>query len=284
MSFKPVKYLSVLLLAVIIATVCLACKDSEASPSAEQVLENTLAAQADVASFRLDATLTVDVQSSDTEGAISLDANCAVDLADREAEAAADLSLQMTGLAITAEMQAYVVDNYTYIMTSMFGQTEWTKQAITADTWQTIEDGQYQIQGLLESVAAELVKEENLNGVGCYVLELTPDLDQLQQALMEQPGIGEGLAEMPDLDSMVQEMTLKIWVDKETFFLMKANISMTLVMDPETMGMSEGEGTATIELSLELLAYDYNQPISIDLPSEAQSATEGSSDYELPFF
>jgi outer membrane lipoprotein-sorting protein len=280
MSFKPVKYLSVLLLAVIIITACLACKESEASLSAEQVLENTLAAQADVESFRLDVTLTADVQSSDTEGAISLDANCAVDLADREAEATADLSLQMTGLAITAEMQAYAVDNYAYIMTSVFGQTEWTKQAIPADTWQTIADSQHQIQGLLGSVAADLGKEENVNGVGCYVLHLTPDLDELQQALMEQPGIGEGLAEMPDLESIVQKMTFKVWVDKDTYFLTKAKIDITIIIPADTVGTSEG----TVNLSLELLAYDYNQPISIELPSEAQSANEASSDFELPFF
>lgn len=284
MSIKPVKYLSVLLLALTIVTVCLACKGTEAALSAEQILEKTLAAQEDVNSFRLDATLTVDVQSSGTETTISADANCAVDVADREMEAIADVDLQMPGMTLTAEMEAYVVDNYAYVMTSVLGQTQWMKQAMPADAWQNIENSQYQVEGLLESVEAEIVKEENLNGVDCYVLELTPDLDELQQALMEQPGIGAGLAEMPDLDSIVQKMTFKVWVAKDTFFLMKADIGMTLVMDPETMGMPAGEGTATIELSLQMVASDYNQPISVDLPPEAQSASEASSGLDLPFF
>jgi hypothetical protein len=116
------------------------------------------------------------------------------------------------------------------------------------------------------------------------VLALTPDLDKLQQALLEQPGIGEQLAEMPDLDSMIQKMTIKIWVAKDTYFLMKAVVAMTLVIDAQAMGMPAGEGTATIELSLQMAAHDYNEPVSVELPAEAATATEGSSGFELPFF
>jgi hypothetical protein len=102
--------------------------------------------------------------------------------------------------------------------------------------------------------------------------------------MMEQPEIGAQLAEMPDLESMVQKMTFKVWVAKDTYFLMKAIVGMTLAMDAETMGMAAGEGSANIELSLQLVAHDYNQPISVDLPAEALSAEEGSSGFELPFF
>ena len=48
----------------------------------------------------------------------------------------------------------------------------------------------------------------------------------------------------------------------------------------ETAGIPAG----TVDLSLEILAYDYNQAISIELPPEAASAEEGSSGFELPFF
>lgn len=282
MSIKPVKYLSALLLAVTIVTVCLACSGTEASLSAEQVLENTLAAQENVDSFRLDATITIDVQSPEAETAISAEANCAVDLADREMEAIADMDIQMTGFSLSAEMQAYVVDNYTYAMTSILGQTQWTKQALPAETWQNIENSRYQIEGLLDSVEAEIVKQERLNGVDCYVLELTPDLGELQQALMEQPGIGDAFTEMPDLESMVQNISFRVWVAKDTYFLMKADIDMTLVMDTANMGMPVGEGPATIQLSLQVIASDYNEPISVELPPEAESATEGSG-LDLPF-
>jgi hypothetical protein len=284
MSIKPVKYLSVLLLALLITTVCLACKGTEASLSAEQVLENTLAAQADVESFQLDATITVDVQSPEADATISADADCALDLKDKEMEAIASMAMNIPGMTMNVEVQAFAVDDYVYMMTSMFGQEQWTKQAIPANTWENIENSQYQLDSLLQYVEAEIVKEEGLNGVDCYVIALTPDLGELQQALMEQPGIGAQLAEMPDLESMVQKMTLKIWVAKDTYFLMKATIGMTLVMDAEAMGMTSGEGSATIELSLQLVAHDYNQPISVELPLEAQSATEGSSGFELPFF
>jgi len=284
MSIKPVRYLSVLLLALLIITVCLACKGTEASLSAEQVLENTMAAQADVESFQLDATITVDVQSPEADASISANADCALDLKDKEIEAIASVAMSIPGMTMNVEMEAYAVDGYIYMMTSMFGQEEWTKQAIPAETWQTIENSQGQIDSLLEAVEAEIVKEESLNGIDCYVLALTPDLDQLQQALLEQPGMGEQLAQMPDLDSMVQKMTFKIWVAKDTYFLMKAIVNMTLVMDAEAMGMPAGEGTATIELSLQMAAHDYNEPISVELPAGAATATEDSSGFELPFF
>ncbi|MBM4445204.1 MAG: hypothetical protein FJ020_07885 [Chloroflexi bacterium] len=284
MSIKSVRYLSVLLLALLITTVCLACKGTEASVSAEQVLENMMAAQADVESFQLDATISVDVQSPEADATISADADCALDLKDKEMEAVASMAMNIPGMTMNVAMQAYAVDDYIYVMTSMFGQEQWTKQAIPAGTWQNIENSQYQIDSLLEVVEAEVVKEESLNGVDCYVLALTPDLAELQQALLEQPGIGDQLAEMPDLESMVQKMTFKIWVAKDTYFLMKAIVDMTVVMDAQAMGMPAGEGSATIELSLQMAAHDYNEPVSVDLPAEAATATEGDSGFDLPFF
>lgn len=284
MSIKPVKYLCALLLALTIVTVGLACGGTGASVSAQDVLENALAAQEDVNSFRLDATITADVQSSGTQTTITADANYALDLEDREMEGIADVNMQMPGFSLAAEVQAYVVDNYTYVMTSALGQTEWAKQALPVETWQSIENGRYQIESLLDSVEAETVKEESLNGVDCYVLELTPDLSELQQALMEQPGIGDALADMPDLESIVQNMDIRVWVAKDTYFIMKADIDMTLVMDPEAMGVPASEGTATVELSLQMTVSDYNEPVSVDLPPEALSASEGTSGLDLPFF
>jgi hypothetical protein len=281
MSIKPFKYLSVLLLAIVITTVGLACSGTGASLSADQVMENAVAAQADVESFRLDATLTASVEDPEAgTTTVSLDADCAVDLEDAEIEAIADLSLDMTGMNIAAEIEAYVVDNYAYMMMSLMGQTTWTKQPVPADIWETVEGSQSQLEGLLGSVDAEVVKEEKVNGVNCYVVEIAPDLGQLQQALMDQPGLGEDLGEMPDLESMVEELSFKLWVAKDTYFLSKAKINITLNMADETAGIPAG----TVDLSLEIVAYDYNQSISIELPPGAESAEEGSSGFELPFF
>ena len=51
-------------------------------------------------------------------------------------------------------------------------------------------------------------------------------------------------------------------------------IDMDVELTPEAMGFPAGEGTLTMDITLDFLAYNYNQPVSIVLPPEAAEATD----------
>ena len=288
MSTKLGKSLSFVLLALII-TACLACKGTEASLSAEQIMEKATAAQADVRSGVLDVdNLTINFQGkssgSDTGGTISLDGSCAIDQANKEvgANANANISMGMPGqpsISMTMTMQMYVVDNCTYTMMSLPGQKPtWTKQEIPADFWETLNSIESQTDPL-DIAEVKLIREEKVGDIDCYLLEIVPDFDKLQQQLTEGANI-----QLPNLKDMISSFSLNVWVAKDTFFISKAQMEMTLLLTSEVLGASAGGDEMTLNMSLDLQAHDYNQPVSIELPPEALKATEGTSSlFGLPF-
>ena len=55
---------------------------------------------------------------------------------------------------------------------------------------------------------------------------------------------------------------------------MKAEIEMSLEFTPEAMGYPEEEGEGAIDLFMTMLIFNYNQPVSIELPPEAEDAID----------
>ena len=288
MSTKLGKSLSFVLLALII-TVCLACKGTEASLSAEQIMEKATAAQADVRSVVLDLdNLTINFQGkssgSDTGGTISLDGSCSIDQANKEvgANANANISIGIPGqpsMIMTMGFEMYVVDNYTYTMISLPGQKPtWTKQEIPAGFWETLNTVESQTDPL-DIAEVKLIREEKVGDIDCYLLEIVPDFEKLQQQLTEGTNM-----QLPNLKDMISSFSLNVWVAKDTFFISKAQMEMTLLLTSEVLGTSAGGDEITLNMTLDLQAHDYNQPVSIELPPEALNATEGTSSlFGLPF-
>ncbi len=101
-------------------------------------------------------------------------------------------------------------------------------------------------------------------------------MEQLWQLAMQQPKLpGE---EVPDVaEEFLQEMftsfSVKQWIAKDTYFPIKAEIDM--VIDPASAAMGlQVEGSVPAGISMVLLFYNYNQPVSIVLPPEAEEAIE----------
>jgi len=81
---------------------------------------------------------------------------------------------------------------------------------------------------------------------------------------------------MPDFEDMIKNLSIKIWVAKDTFFPMKAETIMKMVITAEDMGEMAGEeeGEMTMDMETTVTYRNYNQPVSIVLPGEAQDAIE----------
>ena len=49
---------------------------------------------------------------------------------------------------------------------------------------------------------------------------------------------------------------------------------MSMKITPEIMGYAEEEGEVDMTMTMNMLTYDYNQPVTIVLPAEAAEAVE----------
>lgn len=49
---------------------------------------------------------------------------------------------------------------------------------------------------------------------------------------------------------------------------------MALELNPEALGSPEEQGLMTMDITIDLMVYNYNQPVSIILPQEAEEALE----------
>ena len=90
---------------------------------------------------------------------------------------------------------------------------------------------------------------------------------------------GEGM--MPEisedvLDGLFRDFKVKQWLAKDTFYLVKAEIEMNMELEPADLGYPDEEGFMKMDIFMSMLAYNYNQPVSITLPAEAADAIESS--------
>ncbi len=285
---------SFLLILVLLAVLALVgCGSPETKVSADKVVQDALAAQAGSSSYRmvvkLDASAQGTMSGSALNATLSGTVDCLFDQTNKKMKGQAEADINVTGeqpMAFKAGAEVYVVDNYTYMQATVMGMSqEWTKQALPADFWQSLASDNFQM-ALLTSVEAEYLKEEKVGGVTCYVLDLTPDVSQLQQMLQQMLSDGSSNqgtdSEIPNLESFVKSMSFKVWIAKDTSFLTQTKIELTLSITPEALGQPANGESLTITLDLTMNTSDFNQSVSIQLPDEAKNADEGEG-FELPF-
>ena len=145
------------------------------------------------------------------------------------------------------------------------------------DFWFTQENAQF-IDSLLQSTEAESLPNDKVGGVNCYVLDLDADIAAIQQALSQQ---SSGLDEIPDMSKLVSNLSIKVWVAKDTSYVTKMEIVLAATIPSEVLGGAAGGKGLDISLTITMAASNFNKSVSIQLPTEAQNAT--GDGFDLPF-
>ena len=68
--------------------------------------------------------------------------------------------------------------------------------------------------------------------------------------------------------------SVKQWIAKDDYFIMKVELDAVMKSTPEIMAYMGEEGEMSIDITIVFLAYNFNQPITIELPPEAENAIE----------
>jgi predicted small lipoprotein YifL len=256
-------------------------------PPAQEIIDGAVQALDDIQTYDFEIDMAMDM-AAESEGEkvemkMEADYSGALDLDNQQMRMGMDLNVKMTGEdAIDAAMELYLIDGTGYTMTDIPGaEPFWEEDEVTEADWEQIIEvlmlAKPQLE-LLEASEVEVIGSESVKGVDCYVLRLTPDLEQLWETAGKQAALGF-TEEMgwPDLSAEVLDkasssFSVKQWIAQDTYLLMKTAMDINLELTAEAMGMPEEEGVATIALVMDVLAYNYNQPVSIELPPEAEEA------------
>ena len=176
------------------------------------------------------------------------------------------------------ETEEYIINNtMLYMQMDMSGILPkfsfWLKSEMTEADWES-EDLLRQQMELLNYSNVTLLDDEEVNGVACYVLKIVPETEKcweimMNQLIMDQPGMGTEMQNTSDIvNQSLSNMTMTEWIAKDTMFVMKSETAMDMTMSLDT------KEEAKVVMDYELVFYDYNVPVTIVLPPEAEAAMD----------
>jgi hypothetical protein len=190
---------------------------------------------------------------------------------------------------ICVEIEMYVINNTMYTKVDMSAilpnLSLWLKSEMTEEDWAS-EDLLGQQMELLNCSNVTLLDDEEVKGVDCYVLKIVPDIETYWEIIMNQsimelnPGMGAEMQNISDvLNQSISNMTMRVtmtdWIAKDTMFVMKSEAAMDMTMSPDT------EEEAKMAMDYTMTFYDYNVPVTIVLPPEAENAMDISDPFGM---
>lgn len=172
------------------------------------------------------------------------------------------------------ESSIYIVGNVLYIK-GLFPDEpqQWVKTSVPENYWQ-IQNQAKQLTELLKLSEVAVLPPETTRDldVPSHVLQVAPKLEGFWELVAQQPGIGLPPQPPPGvaLSQIVRSRELKLWLAQTTGLPLKVEMRMKVQMGP----VAQPSGERSMDIVVTMLFYDYNQPVSIELPAEAEGAEE----------
>ena len=277
----------------------------EELPTAEELIEKLVEAQTDVKSYEMegnmDVSMLMDIPEEEMlmdvpmgipmDIAVLVDITGAFDGENEEMMMSMDMDIDMSGeVTMSMVMEMYVVEGWMYMMMDipMMGP-QWMKTEMPySEVLQEIESIDFTKSQMefLQSGDIVVTGVEKLDDIECYILELNPDMSKLWELLMEQiqmPGDtmpvmpGDEFEEMIEsIDNIVKDISGTYWIEKDTYYIHKGEVAFTMEITPEAMGITDEEGSIAMDIAMDMIMYNYDKPVTIVLPPEAEDAVEES--------
>ena len=191
-----------------------------------------------------------------------------VDWAKERIKAQLRATPSLYGIAFPISADMYVVDNYSYTqMTIASVASDWSRTVLPADFWPGADDIRL-LGRILQHTQAKSLPDEKVAGTDCFVVQLTPDIAAVQQMLSQQSVIS---GEFPNLANVINSLSFKVWVAKDTSHFTKIEMALSAHVTPEALGKTANGDALDIALSVTMRITDFNKPVSIELPAGAHS-------------
>jgi hypothetical protein len=153
----------------------------------------------------------------------------------------------------------------------------WTKTPAPDNYWKLLNQAG-QLAALLQGQNATILTPEKVHSgnldILCDVLQVTPDLKTLWSLMTIQPGIQLPKDAPPGVafSQFIKKAQMKLWIAQDSGFPIKSELSMSFQIGPAQVQALKND--ISMDIIINMLYYDYNKAITIDLPDEAKNATD----------
>ena len=272
-----VKRILVLSLALILSFTLVGCGGELTQEEVDRIITNVTTAQYDTVKIDMDMLMAVEVVGGSEPGEMTMvgGGSGVMDMANREMQMTMNMTMDIPELGEQEmETEVYLVGEWMYTSVDIpeIGK-QWIKMEVTQDIWQQQNQIEQQIELLKTAVEVNYLGSEAVNGTTCYVFEIVPSMEALGELLSQQaPGMDFSQLNLADL---YKEMSVKEWIAKDSYQVMKTEVDMVMEMRPEDVDATEADfEKMAMDINMGMRLYDYNQPVSITLPPEALDAPE----------
>ncbi len=241
-------------------TVIPGCKGAEEkAPAAKEIVEAAIEAVTQLNTYRFRTADYMDMVTEGTgqTGVWKIEIEGAVDEAGRKMLKSIQFNFKEQGATSRSSMDIYLVGGWAYIKSD---DNSWDRSQSSEDYWEQ-QDAMSQQLGLLTKLApVELLGTETVNGVESYKLQLKPEKRAVWSWIVSQgwSQILEGHKQEFTAD-IVSDYLILQWVAKDTHFLVKSAMEITMRIDADT-----------IVYSTTVLMQDFNMSVTIELPPGAK--------------
>lgn len=281
-TLKRILLLSLALVLSATPVVFAGCAEEMTQEEIDQLVANAIATEYDTVKFEVVTPMTLESVSGSTEGVMTLDSD-SVGEVDAVNEAV-HMTMNVTYAMVDEgeediAVEIYIADGWMYDLTDIAGVGgEWLKAEVSGQTWQQQSPVEQQMELLRTAVSIKALESQTVDGIPCYVLEIEPDMAAVG-ALLAQETSGIGIMDFGgmDLSDLCEELSVKQWLAQDSYRLMKAEMAMVLKIDTDDVTSEDSDfDSMTVEMTMALTFYDYDQPVSITVPPEALAAEEAS--------
>ena len=292
------------LVAILALSITTGCGDDEGDTASgmtqaelEQLVAEAMAVIYEVDSYKMKMNMDASMEMSggDEEGTMSIDMAMegVVDQKNMEMQMVMGMKMDLGMImpmdmdmddsgdnSMNMDMDMYLVDDSIYMKADLFGTgEEWMKMPATDDAMSMYDMNMVEQQlAPMESLAeVSFLRYETYDGSECYVIEFVPDMGAMMGWLNDQDmtGVEFDWDDLGLIDDMFQELSYTCWIDKETKYMKKMTAHMVMEMSAEDFDETDyGMGTLIMDYIINMEISDYNEPVTITLPADAQEAMD----------
>jgi hypothetical protein len=277
---SAVRIILALSLALVLSLTLVGCDRGLPQDEVDRIIENITNAQYDTVTLDMDMTMTVEIIGGPDETEITMagNGNGVMDMVNKEMQMTMNMTIDIPEMGEqTMVSKVYLVGEwmYTGVEVPDFGE-QWFKMEAMPGMWEQQNQFEQQIAFLESAVEVKSLPDQSVDGTDCYVFEVVPSVEALGKLLSQQSSaMGTMDFSQLDLTGLFQEMKVKEWIAQDSYQVLKTEVYMLMQMLPEDVGATEADfDKMLMDMNMTMRLYNYNQPVSIDLPAAALDASE----------
>jgi|WetSurMetagenome_2_1015567.scaffolds.fasta_scaffold12285_1 hypothetical protein len=192
----------------------------------------------------------------------------------------ADLNMNIPNQSLqnmSADM--YLTGGWIYMKANIPGAgISWKKMKLTDELWRQQSRMTSMTEFLKSPINVEQLGSENIRGLDCYVLSITPDMKAVSEWMAGQTFAGQSGMDPARLNMSpsMGDFKIKAWISKNDYLLAQQQIGIKFNLSSGNTAAATPDtpGQITMDMDALLNYYDYQKPVVIQLPSEALNARE----------